>query len=167
MPVDSKILLFVAVAGARAATPPADSTDFFETRVRPVLATNCYACHTNSQLGGVRLDTRADILKVVTPGDPEKSSLILAIRQTGKVKMPMGGKLKPEEIADLTAWVKAGAVWPATAAVTPPKGEYIWTRPGLQDFAINSASEKRLRAYIRPRSEGRHPRALMEFALSP
>src|ERR1700677_1933819 len=26
---------------------------------------------------------------------------------------------------------------------------------------------KRLRAYIRPRSVGRHPRALMEFALSP
>lgn len=46
-------------------------------------------------------------------------------------------------------------------------GGHIWTRPGLQDFAINSASEKRLRAYIRPRSEGRHPRALMEFALSP
>lgn len=63
-------------------------------------------------------------------GDPEKSLFIEAVRQTNpKLKMPMGGKLKEQEIQDLTAWVKAGAIWPATAApvVAPKSGEYVIT----------------------------------------
>ena len=32
-------------------------------------------------------------------------------------KMPPKSKLKPEEIADLTDWVKMGAPWPGTAKV--------------------------------------------------
>src|SRR5262249_33845611 len=108
MSVDLKAIAFAAFTAACAAAASADSPDFFETRIRPFLATNCYSCHTNSKLGGVRLDSREDILKVITLGDPEKSSLIAAVRQTGKVKMPMGGKLKPQEIEDLAAWVKAG-----------------------------------------------------------
>ena len=42
----------VSVQTATAQTGPA-TPDFFETKVRPILATNCYACHTNSQLGGL------------------------------------------------------------------------------------------------------------------
>jgi hypothetical protein len=52
----------------------------------------------------------------VTPGDPEKSLLIHAVRQDGDLKMPQGGKLKAAEIADLTEWVKMGAPWPQTRA---------------------------------------------------
>ena len=37
--------------------------DFFETRIRPILATECFSCHTNSQLGGLRLDSRENVLK--------------------------------------------------------------------------------------------------------
>lgn len=111
-----------------AGTPTAESPDFFETKIRPVLANNCFSCHTNSQLGGVRLDSRESVLKVIVPGDPDRSVLITAIRQTGKMKMPMGGKLKDQEIQDLTAWVKAGAIWPESAkAVATPKGEYVIT----------------------------------------
>ncbi|MBZ5603441.1 MAG: DUF1549 domain-containing protein, partial [Acidobacteriia bacterium] len=124
----------VFAAAAFAATPPADSPDFFETRVRPVLASNCYACHTNSALGGVRLDSRENILKVIVPGDPEKSALIAAIRQTGKIKMPAGGKLKDQEVQDLAAWVKAGAVWPESIKpAANPKGEYV-IRPEQRAF---------------------------------
>jgi len=47
--VDSKILLLIAVIGAHAATPAADSADFFETRVRPILASNCHACRSGSR----------------------------------------------------------------------------------------------------------------------
>jgi len=120
------VCLFAVAAGAFAASP--DSPDFFETRIRPVLATNCFSCHANSQLGGVRLDSREGVLKVIVPGDPDKSALIVAVRQTGKVKMPMGGKLKDTEVQDLAAWVKAGAVWPESAkVVTSIKGEYVIT----------------------------------------
>ena len=95
----------------------APAPDFFETKVRPILATNCYACHTNSQLGGLRLDSREGLLKggqsgpAIVPGEPDKSLLVQAIRQTGELKMPKGGKLKKDDIEALSEWVKAGALW--------------------------------------------------------
>src|SRR5580700_9535917 len=115
-----------------AASPAPHSADFFESRIRPVLANNCFTCHAASALGGLRLDSRESILKggksgtAVVPGDPDKSLLIEAVRQTNpKLKMPMGGKLKDQEIEDLAAWVKAGAKWPvsATPVVSPKSGE--------------------------------------------
>src|SRR5690242_16989377 len=93
--------------------------DLFENRVRPVLANNCFACHTASALGGLRVDSRAALLKggksgpAIVPGDPDKSLLIRAVRQTDpKLKMPQGGKLRSEEINALAEWVRGGAVWP-------------------------------------------------------
>ena len=50
---------------------------------------------------------------VVVPGKPDESPLIEAIRYDGDVQMPPKGKLKDEEIAALTEWVKRGAFWPA------------------------------------------------------
>jgi hypothetical protein len=108
--------------------------DYFELKIRPLLATNCYSCHTESALGGLRLDSREAMLKggkrgpSLVPGDPDKSILIQAVRQTDpKLKMPMGSKLKDSEVADLTAWVKAGAVWPQSSAplATKTDGKYV------------------------------------------
>lgn len=104
----------------------AATDEFFETRVRPVFAKNCYACHTDSQMGGLRLDSGEAVKKggksgpPIVPGKPDDSLLIQAIRQThDRLKMPPGGKLKDEEIAAITEWVKSGAVWPAGAASEP------------------------------------------------
>jgi mono/diheme cytochrome c family protein len=103
------------------AEPPAatqEQKDFFENRIRPVLAQNCFACHTNSQMGGLRLDSLDGLLKggksgpAVIPGAPEKSMLITAIRQSTEIKMPKNGHLTEAQISDLTSWVKDGAVWP-------------------------------------------------------
>ncbi len=127
---------FVAIAVAQAvAQSPAAAPDYFELKIRPLLATNCYACHTDSALGGLRLDSRDAMLKgggrgpSIVPGDPEKSILIQAVRQTdAKLKMPMGAKLKDSEVADLVAWVKAGAVWPKSATpitTTKTNGKYV------------------------------------------
>ena len=65
-----------------------------------MLAANCYDCHTDERSGGLRLDSREAMLKggrsgpAMVPGDPEKSLLIQAVRQTGeKLKMPKGGRL--------------------------------------------------------------------------
>ena len=93
-------------------------TDFFENKVRPILANSCYDCHDETAKGGLRVDSKAAFEKggkhgpVVVPGDPEKSLLIQAIQQTGDLKMPKGGKLKADEVATLVEWVKAGAKWP-------------------------------------------------------
>src|SRR5258708_28174227 len=100
----------------------AESADFFEARGGPVLVSNCYDCHTDTLMGGLRLDSREALLKggrsgpAVVPGDPDKSLLMQAVRQTSeKLKMPKGGHLRPDEIEVLTEWVKAGAVWPSVA----------------------------------------------------
>ncbi|MDQ2901072.1 MAG: PSD1 and planctomycete cytochrome C domain-containing protein, partial [Acidobacteriota bacterium] len=98
--------------------------DFFESRIRPILARNCYACHTGSHMGGLRLDSREHLVKggndgpAILPGDPDKSLLIQAVRQThSRFKMPPDGKLADHEIDDLSRWVKEGAVWPDTPAL--------------------------------------------------
>ncbi|MEO8097014.1 MAG: PSD1 and planctomycete cytochrome C domain-containing protein [Acidobacteriota bacterium] len=119
--ISFSLLMALRVSGAPA--DDAASSDFFETKVRPVLAASCYSCHSSAPLGGLRLDSAENMLKggsrgpAVVAGDPEKSLLIQAVRHSdAKLKMPMGGsKLKDNEIADLTAWIQAGAVWPKTA----------------------------------------------------
>src|SRR5579863_4403759 len=119
--------LVLLPASALAQTQAAASPDFFETNIRPVLAGYCYGCHTESALGGLRLDSREDMLKggqrgiAVVPGDPDNSLLIKAIRQTDPgLKMPLGGKLKDSEVADFAAWIKAGAVWPKAVISAKP-----------------------------------------------
>lgn len=105
-----------AQAGAK---PEAVLRDAFETHIRPVLAQQCFACHTNSKSGGLRLDSMADMLAggksgpAVVPGDPDKSLLIAALRHSATLKMPKGGtRLPDEQIANFVTWVKDGAYWP-------------------------------------------------------
>ncbi len=144
------ILLAFGVPALEAQTSAAASSDFFESKVRPVLAASCYPCHTQSSLGGLRLDSRAAMLKgggrgaSITPGDPETSWLIRAVRQTDPgLKMPMGSpKLTDAQIEDLAAWVKAGAVWPDTstsattsdASAAPAKLEKYVITPERKKF---------------------------------
>jgi cytochrome c553 len=110
-----------------AAAPPASvaALEHFERKVRPLLLARCANCHgAEKSKGGLRIDTAAGLSRggqsgpVVSPGKPEESLLIQAIRQTGDLKMPPNGKLKDQEIADLAAWVKAGAVWPVGDTAT-------------------------------------------------
>src|SRR5262249_4652826 len=118
--------LVLGVAGearqGNAPAPAAQAGDFFESKIRPVLAANCYDCHTDQRMGGLRLDSRDALLKggrsgpAIVPGDPEKSLLIAAVLQTGALKMPKGGVLKADEVSALVEWVRAGADWPSSTA---------------------------------------------------
>src|SRR5215471_13368110 len=126
-------LLLVAVSSAAAQSVPANSPDFFETKIRPVLIKNCYSCHTTSQMSGLRVDSQESITKggkrgpAIVPGNPGGSLLLQAIRQTDPgLKMPMGGKLADSEIADFEKWIEAGAAWPkATAVAVASDGKYV------------------------------------------
>ena len=106
------------------------AVEFFETQVRPLLFNKCYSCHgAKQQSGGIRLDSREFMLKgggssaVLTPGEPEKSLLVTVTHYDGNVKMPPTGKLKPEEIAALTEWVKSGAAWPEKEGDKPASAD--------------------------------------------
>ncbi len=109
----------VAVASAHAVMPP-EQVEFFEKKVRPVLAEQCYKCHgPEKQKADLRLDSREAVLKgadtgpVLVPGDPGKSSLIKSIRHEGDSPMPeKAPKMPDDQIQALTEWVKIGAPWP-------------------------------------------------------
>ena len=107
---------------AHAETPPEDDATFFESLIRPVLASKCLKCHGPARAsGGLRLDSRAAIIKggdrgpAVVPGDVGKSLLLQAIgqKEDADLRMPPGGKLPAASVADLTTWVKRGLPWPA------------------------------------------------------
>lgn len=111
---------------------PPEQIEFFEKSIRPLLADNCYDCHSaHKHENGLRLDLHSAILrgsdygKVVEPGNPAISKLIKAINHAPGVEaMPKkGDKLKPEQIALLEKWVKMGLPWPAEKEVvdTHPK----------------------------------------------
>ena len=96
-----------------------DATEYFEKQVRPLLASHCWKCHgQEKQKASLRLDSAAAIATggdsgpVLVPGDPDHSPMVQAIRYGDDPKMPPDGKLSDAEIAVLTNWVRAGALWP-------------------------------------------------------
>ena len=68
------------------AAPAAEPAEFFETEVRPLLSVKCFACHTQTKMGGLEMVSRAALLKggnsgpAVEPRAPERSLLIRAVR---------------------------------------------------------------------------------------
>src|ERR1700685_2006428 len=152
------LLALSAMALLEAQSPNAADPDFFENKVRPILANNCFACHAESGLGGLRLDSEEGMKKGgmggadVFPGDPGKSLLISALKQTDPgLKMPLGGKLSDPEIAVLEAWVKAGATWPKGSAksVASGSGKYtisverraFWSFKPLEDTPVPAVKD--------------------------
>jgi hypothetical protein len=98
-----------------------DEIEFFESKVRPVLAERCFDCHgpeADPPEAGLRLDSRSAVLTgghtgpAVVPGDPSSSLLISAVRRDGLFQMPPDSELPPEEVAVLVRWVEMGAPWP-------------------------------------------------------
>lgn len=119
------LLLSTLAAAGRAESPMTpEQLEFFEKKVRPVLAENCFSCHgPKKQFSNLRLDSHELLLKggdggvVVVPGKPEESSLISAIRYES-YEMPPTGKMNDDAIAALESWVKMGAPWPKESPVT-------------------------------------------------
>jgi len=117
-------------------------TQFFESKIRPILANNCYKCHSSQAekiKGGLLLDSRDGLLKggesgpAIVPGDPEQSRFIKAIRYADPdLQMPPKGKrLSDAEIEDLTLWVKMGA--PDPRIVAP--GQKVRSQAGRDHWA--------------------------------
>ena len=129
MPRLAFFALLVLPAPALTADPPKptpEQLEFFEKKVRPVLADHCYSCHgEKKQSAGLRLDKAtavkhgADDGPVVKPGDPEKSRLIQSVKRLGDYPMPPKGALPPDAVAALTEWVKIGAPFPEDQAKLP------------------------------------------------
>ncbi|MSU63073.1 MAG: DUF1553 domain-containing protein [Pedosphaera sp.] len=124
-------LILTLPAFARAAD--IEATAFFETRVRPVLVERCYSCHSHGSeklKSSLYLDSRAGMLRggesgqpALVPGEPAKSRLIEAIRQTNPdLKMPPKNRLADSVIADFESWVRSGAPFPESKTDQDPSG---------------------------------------------
>jgi hypothetical protein len=107
------------VAASDDVPPSPDDIAFFENKVRPILADNCFECHgPKKQEAGLRLDSRERVLKgsdngpVVSVGEPDQSLLVAAVRRGGDVEMPPEKVLPAEAVATIEDWVRRGLPWP-------------------------------------------------------
>jgi hypothetical protein len=92
--------------GADASSADPGGNEFFERKVRPVLARHCYACHSaeaekkRKLRAGLRLDSRDGVRKggdsgpAIVPGKPDDSLLIQSVRYDGD---PAIGRCRPRE----------------------------------------------------------------------
>ncbi len=99
--------------------------DFFEEKIRPLLADKCQACHSSKlKTAGLDLSIGEGFRRggqnalIVSSEVPEKSRLLEVIGYQGPIKMPPAGKLAEEEISLLTDWVESGAPWPGVKVAT-------------------------------------------------
>ncbi|MCB1090985.1 MAG: PSD1 domain-containing protein, partial [Verrucomicrobiae bacterium] len=102
-----------------------EGTEFFESKIRPILIESCYDCHSaeGKQKGGLVLDTREGVLKggetgpALVAGDTANSLLLKAIRYADPdLEMPPKKKLSDAQIADIERWIAMGAPDPRLGA---------------------------------------------------
>ncbi|MFM9965792.1 MAG: DUF1549 domain-containing protein [Planctomycetaceae bacterium] len=142
----------------------APAIEFFEKRIRPLLAERCFACHGEDQAESeLRLDSRADLLEggsrgaAIVPGEPDKSLLIRAVNHADTLAMPPKEKLSQRDINDLIAWVKNGAMWPdSDKPKTATKKPLVKSETKAMQF---TDEQKQFWAF-QPLSDPRPPRSL-------
>ncbi|HQR41473.1 MAG TPA: DUF1553 domain-containing protein, partial [Gemmatales bacterium] len=103
----------------------ADDLVDFVRDVRPIFDKHCMSCHGPAkQRSGFRLDVKSEAIKggdtfqpAIIPGKAAESPLIHLVSGKNKdlVMPPKGDRLTEKEIKTLSAWINAGAVWPAGA----------------------------------------------------
>ncbi len=125
--------LAAAVSGAPAAQGP--DLEFFESRIRPVLADHCYKCHSREAdkiKGGLMLDTREGMLHggdtgpALEPGRPADSLIVDAISYNdADLQMPpKGDRLSDQQVADITEWIRRGAFDPRSLVAKGSSSAY-------------------------------------------
>jgi len=130
---------------------------FFESKVRPLLITHCYECHSADEesKGGLVLDSRegwmvgGDSGPAIVPGDPAESLLIRSIRyEDPHLEMPPKTRLPGEVIEVLTKWVAMGAPDPRdgnvvreSAGMTVEEGRAFWSYRPPVDVAPPAVKE--------------------------
>jgi hypothetical protein len=138
------------VAAEAVDTSP-EALEFFETRIRPLLAARCYECHSGAApklKGGLRVDGREWLVAggssgpAIVPGDPDASLLVQAVRYSDDdLRMPPKQALDDAAVKDLEHWVGLGAPWPGSPAKDPaaPDGAREHVPYGQRDIDFDAA----------------------------
>jgi hypothetical protein len=137
------LLSFAACCFAQnASAPSAEGIAYFEKNIRPLLAANCYNCHSSklaSPMSALMLDTKAGVLRggksgvpAVVPGKPEDSLIIAAVKHTANgLSMPPGKTLDPDQVDALIQWIKMGAPDPRTESAPAVTDAYDYQKARL------------------------------------
>ena len=152
----------LAVSGASGAADPPNPAgiEFFEKQIRPILAEQCYKCHSTKAeklKGDLLLDSRQGVLRggkdgpVIAPGHPDKSRLIVAISYTDPdLQMPPKHQLSATQVAAFEHWIKMGAPDPrneplAATAVPEPynweEAKKFWCFRPVQDPPVPTVKD--------------------------
>jgi hypothetical protein len=142
-----------------------DAQEFFEKKIRPVLAENCFSCHSERKhKANLRLDSRQAMLTggesgpAIVPGHPKQSLLLKAVHYADDLKMPPKGPLPPELVAALTTWIKQGAPWPENRPDV---------RPMAQDSEFKITPQQRAFWSFQPVADPPVPRRISAWARTP
>lgn len=117
------IIVLAGSASGEQITP--EELKFFEKKIRPVLISECYGCHSNKSgnvRGGLRLDTKTlthlggSSGPAVVPGDLDESLLYNAILHED-FQMPPKRRLPQNIINDFKEWIEMGAPDPRESPV--------------------------------------------------
>jgi hypothetical protein len=160
------VVLVPSFAAAADPAPDAQKVEFFETKIRPVLAEQCYKCHseqaaTDKKLkGGLKLDTKAGLLKggdtgaAMVPGKTDAGTLLKTLKYDGDVQMPPKGKLPDAVIKDFEKWIAEGAIDPRTSDVAKAstidleKGKRFWSFQAPKEPPVPETASTPIDAFI-------------------
>jgi len=131
------VVLTIGSSRLFAAESNSAGIDFFERKVRPLFAENCFSCHgEEKQKAKLRLDSPAAIRAgsesgaILAPGKPDESKIILAVSYKDEnLQMPPKKRLSERQVADLIEWVKLGAPMPSNETAVAPA-------PAKKEFQI-------------------------------
>ncbi len=115
----------------------------FTTDVQPILEKSCYNCHgPKAQMGNLRLDSKQLAARTIVAGKSGDSTLYQRVAGlTDQARMPMGGKLTPEQIAILKSWIDGGAEWPDSASAKDATLKKHWAFSAPKRPAIPQVSD--------------------------
>jgi len=107
-----------ACSGPLAAEEAKGKKTTYEDHLVPLLRDQCFACHNpDKKSGGLVLTSYASLMeggssgKVVTPGDPERSSLFLTVAHRQEPFMPpKGDKLADAQVELIRTWIAEGCL---------------------------------------------------------
>ena len=161
--------IILAVGAAVLILPVADGADDLTGAALRILERHCLRCHNDvDHKGGLTLETRQAVRDagIVTPGDAQDSSLLVAVSPAAGEPPAMPKDSEPltnDERNLLRLWIDGGAPWPDDYRLQQPSADNFgwWSleplrRPTVPRFDENSDENKWIRNPIDAFIAARH-----------
>jgi len=143
------IILLLLGTAARGDEPSRDVD--YTSRIKPLLAAKCYACHgALKQRSGLRLETRTLMLRggddgaSIVLGKSADSPLLQRITADNEERMPPeseGSALTADEVALIRKWIDQGAKAPKEPV--PAAAKDLWAFQSIVRPAVPKTSNPR------------------------